>query len=609
VHYALTCKESEIDGVHGYRFILEKDKLTKSFKMFDIKPGEKSVSILQNELIYALKMLNQFSLGKDSVKLYQILNNISQGGKSLTAEEKEILDKFIKNTYQGYGFESKSLENYLDTLLKKMETSKENQDLKLIKDSIVAIRTISKEKSKEIVDKINLIAAEFLSNAYSDIYLKSDSEIEIGVLSAKQSAKVFLKKYINPQDTSKNKMKFISELKLKKPDSIKIDNVEIKFESEQIAGIKVTGTPLWIDTTKARNKNILEFQNRIPIPYSTKADVSNDRNSKIWKSRLFDIKDPFYINLGDVIFNDYKLVNHTEDYSPMDQVLIIKPKERGKVIKKEAVTNLLDAAVFTDLVGFNGSQPNGLIQTEFWRRFYLNRKVSRFIPSYNYCGYFNSIKPKITFSKLESNNKVLELEINDSSQLYVNTIDIFKHTSWSSGGEVNIGFLGLPCFQSMLYLNFGMDILNVPMRLPDVDSTASFHDIKPDDNGEFNKSFISLYPELCWTISPHSKFQIAYSIKYHWLINYSNDFVLVYDSERFLTNDGSAKRSQNIISFKFLATLILSNKANGQIFFRSYYNLIPQNHSQNYFQAQLGYSFNIFDRKAEPPPLKPFEGL
>jgi hypothetical protein len=91
-------------------------------------------------------------------------------------------------------------------------------------------------------------------------------------------------------------------------------------------------------------------------------------------------------------------------------------------------------------------------------------------------------------------------------------------------------------------------------------------------------------------------------MKLNWLTNYSDDIVLVSDTEDCPTN-ASRGCPTEILSFKFVASLKLSSNPNNVIFFRSCYHILPSDKSQNYFQAQLGYSFNIFDRKIEPPPI------
>ena len=125
---------------------------------------------------------------------------------------------------------------------------------------------------------------------------------------------------------------------------------------------------------------------------------------------------------------------------------------------------------------------------------------------------------------------------------------------------------------------------------------------------KYNKAFLNLFPEVYWVISPQSRFQIGYSIKYNWLKNFSHDYVLVTDNKDS-QNDVFKNGWTSTISFKFLASLRLSSKSNNELFFRSCYNYMPKDPSQSYFQAQLGYSFNILDKNIESPPLKPFQGF
>jgi hypothetical protein len=612
-HYILTCKEMETKGIAGYRFELEKDTMKRWFKMINIKSGEKSIAIFKTELLSAIKKLNLGNLDlifkRDSAKLSQIMDNVSKKKKRLSSEERLFLQDLIENAYQYYEYYGPEplIIGELDLLKNKLDSTGKTEDSKWID----TVRVVNMNKAKEIPNQVNALAPEVLSDINLKITFGSDTDMETGILYTYSKAKLYLCNEL-PSDSINNK-KIIE-------DSINIEKVDIKFENEQIADIKVIGNFIKGKNGKSYTNGKSEgfrmvFQNRIPIPYSTKADVSNDKNNcRLRKIRLYETirRDTFYINIKDVIYNDYKLLNQTENYSPIDQVITLKPHERGKVIKKETVSKLLDAAIYTDLVGFNGSKPNGLIQTEISRRFYINRRVCTISPTYLHFGFFNDIKPKITLSKLESNNKVLELSskpVNSNSvQLYTNAIDIFKHTSWSSGGELNLVTAGLPGIQSMMYIDAGAFIHNVPMRLPKMDSTVYLHDIKADEDRLFNKGFLAFYPKINWTISPHSRFQIAYSVIYYWLKNFSKDFMLVSNEQEFLTGISNRHNWATFLSLKFLATMRLPNKTNTQLFFRSYYNYLLRNPSQNYFQAQIGYAFNIFERK-EPPPLKPFEGL
>lgn len=611
IHYFISCKIIETQGIIEYRFELEKDTISICFNITDIKSGEKSIAILKAELLSAIKKLSQENLNhifkRDSARLNQILDNVSKKKNKLTSEERLFLEDLIENGYQAYGPEPKIIGEYLDSLKSKLDSIDSVNDSKWID----TLRIININEAKEIPNQVNALATGVLSEIILKIKLGYDTDDAIGILYAYPKAKLNL----NPKISKDSKLYDIY-----KDDSICIENIDIKFENEQIADIKIAG--YLSKDNEGTSYTVLNegcrmvFQNRVPIPYSTKADVSNDKTkSRFRKIRLYEVtnRNVFYVDFKDVIYNDYRLLNQTENYSPINQTITIKPNENGKYIKKETATKIIEAAIYSDLVGFNSSTPNGLIQTEISRRFYLNRRVSTISPTYFYCGLFNNIKPKVTFSKLESNNKVLELSIkqvdSDSVQLFANDIDIFKHTSWSTGGKLNLITFGLPGIHSMIYIDGGAFIFNVPMRLPPLDSTMSLPDLKIDENRLFNKDFLAFYPEINWTISPHCRFQIAYCIQYYWLRNFSKDFSLVSDEQEFLTGTSLGHDWANFISFKFLATLRLNNETNAQFFFRSYYNYLPGNRSQNYFQAQIGYTFNIFEKKNESPPYNLFEGL
>jgi hypothetical protein len=219
-----------------------------------------------------------------------------------------------------------------------------------------------------------------------------------------------------------------------------------------------------------------------------------------------------------------------------------------------------------------------------------------------------------TLTKIESNNRILDLNTKplagDTVQLFVGTMDLFRHTSWTSGGEVNIGFLGLPYLQSTLYLNVGAYVRNVSMRIPSLEDEIyypPFQDKQVDDERKFSTNIAALFPELTLSVSPHSRFRLTYNAKLYYLFSFTDDFSMVSHKNNFLL--GEEDIHPWVLSLKFLAALRISNEANGELFFRSYFNFLPGYASQNFFQAQIGYAFNIFDSKNGPAPPQPLEDL
>lgn len=399
---------------------------------------------------------------------------------------------------------------------------------------------------------------------------------------------------------------------------LKILEVAIEFEFDQIKNIKVVGA-YKIPRPSRTSKEIMDifdlqpddfmvdtviFQNRVPISYSTKKDVSrdvffNDKEVKLFTNRPFYGKS-LYINFSDVFYNNFKLLNATENYSPVDGIIIVKPGETGKIIYKEKTVNILQAKVFSDFVGLNENQPNGLIQTEISKRVYLNSNIHQFGKRYAYRGWVNSIEPKVVLSKLEGNNRDLILDtfsMDNKIQHYVSTIDFYQHVNFSSGGAVNLFYLGLPKIHTMFYLNFGVSFnrasIAFPIPLDSLNNTA----IQPES---FNVNAVNLYPEFVFSIQPHPSYRFNYTLRWSpYYRIFSNDFRQLNTPEKFLTDGNDGNRQ--MISSEFTASIRPQRDKTGELFFRTFITFIPGDANLNFYQAQVGYSFNILSQKKQVP--------
>lgn len=396
---------------------------------------------------------------------------------------------------------------------------------------------------------------------------------------------------------------------------LEVERVYIEFESNQIKNIKVVGKML--DIEKHIKKTFTElgyinrfndlgeiniaitdvvFQNRVPISYSTKRDISRDvflLNKKNKDVRLFDNEDLFgigvYINLSDVFDNDYNLLNYTENYSPKDGVVMISPGEEAKIIYKEKTLNLLQAKVFSDFVGLDADEPNGLIQTEISKRVYLNTSIRQMGKYYTYFGTLNSFYPRVTLSKLEENNRDLELQTITDPQFVVNdlnhyatTLQTYRFQNFSVGGELNLFYIGLPKLHMMIYANAGAHFGRTSVTYPFVSDSI--------DN-RFNVNSLMWYPEIDINIQPHPSYRFSVDFKYT-SFDILNDAVLQVNSPApYFRNEGDTENRLGII--KFTAAVKPNNEIPGELFFRWTYNWTLGNIDQNFLQAQVGYSFNI----------------
>ena len=372
---------------------------------------------------------------------------------------------------------------------------------------------------------------------------------------------------------------------------IKVDNSE-NGRSREEASVGSTANETFV------------FQNRVPISYSTKRDISRDvfldallsnKEVKLFYNRPVYGKS-LYINFSDVFYNDYKLLNKTENYSPYDTVITIKPGDPGTILLKEKTVNILQAKVFSDFVGFDQDQPNGLIQTEISKRVYLNSSIIQLGKNYAYWGFVNSVNPKLNISKIEENNRSLLLEpLADTlggRTHYIPSMDFFRHQNFSVGGEVNLVYFGFPKIHTVIYINTGIMLRRSSVAFPIPVDSLNEVPIEPDP---FNVTSVSIWPEIDISLNPHPSYSFAFDMKYSSFRILNDNFLQVNSPRQFF--DTGKDVPSDIITFKFTGMIKPNRNAPGSLFFRWLYSYIPQERNQNFLQAQVGYSFNILSNK------------
>jgi hypothetical protein len=81
-----------------------------------------------------------------------------------------------------------------------------------------------------------------------------------------------------------------------------------------------------------------------------------------------------FIKLSDLLIYDIVLENEKEDYSPANKVISLAPHNPIIELRKEKRSKILDISAYTDFVGLDQQQPNGLIQFEVKRRIIINSR-------------------------------------------------------------------------------------------------------------------------------------------------------------------------------------------------------------------------------------------
>jgi hypothetical protein len=429
---------------------------------------------------------------------------------------------------------------------------------------------------------------------------------------------------------NKNKKQFNFGNLASKKDSIIIDSVVIEFQESAAQNIKVLG--------KIKGEPVL-FENRIPISYSKKGDVIQIADDNYLYTGLRD--GTFYsLKLKNVLFlNNYSLHLFTENYAPKDQIISLKPGDTGTAILKEKTGKLLSTRIYTDFMGINENASNGLIQTEVDFSIPLNTSYSPFSNktgakkgAYSYIGGFNFIKPQFVLSKIENKNRRLLLSklnvdnklkdylttsypnqsfelpdtntagnkqfdsyyIKDSTLYYASYLDVLKHQTMSVGFDINLILLGIPGFHSRFYLNFGMHVNLLETRRTEtvLDTILGQQTLVNIDEPA---AALLIYPAIVWEASPDSRLQLNLSYKpilYNVFNGYS--FLPAYHKRKIEKNDYTGFPIENVALIHQVEGLVTYRvTTSNTIFGRFRYSLVSDNSNENFWQVQLGFSFDL----------------
>lgn len=398
--------------------------------------------------------------------------------------------------------------------------------------------------------------------------------------------------------------------------SFLIDNVEIEFEDGVIKN-------LFADLMPVDNNGIpllfssVRFKNTIPISVSSRNDKDEFSNYNIYISDFAAFKNKFKLesssnnasllkfsatadisqSIGNKAQNicfilpdmiDYLEVLETdkEDYSPQNCVVRLNKANPIQKLTKIKRSKILTLKAFSDFVGVQKEQPNGLIQFEASRKFFLSTKKMGFKKIY--FGYFNYIEPKVVFSKIEENNKHLILDESGIDKDFlpfnkkvfdVNPIEILKHQSFAFDLDLSFWKINLPTIKSNLQFKVSIGL----GQLSTLDSINVINKIlaKSDVPNISNLNFLRTGTSIMYEIKPDSRYglTVGYDLRNY---NILNENYYAFDSN--FSNLGNS----------FWAEALLKVDTNSIIFFRHRFSFTSPIGNGNFVQVQLGYLVDLF---------------
>lgn len=555
--------------------------------------------------------------GADNIEFaFHVVFYTRVGGKVLVEENFDIQGsmyefELIKHNENGYyyGFMKSTSDirkNYTFKLLKMDSQSLEIE----IKKGLEKFKNLDTSITDDLTKKADYLASTYFQKAVINEITVVDRRPVAGSISIEKSiSKMYESKFyslpslMKIQELQRKKeyrklaggdtTNLINRIKRKNNKigkinntELNIENVQIQFEGGYIENIIVEA----IDKDKKKYK----FQNTLPIGFTSKRN--HEFAKYIW---LHDHNTQMHIRLGQILDYTPNLRVNTRDYSPADTVVVSKdlPIVNTK-LPKLATSKILQARIFSDFVGLNKENPNGLIQTEIGKRIVINsrRLVQNWLPRSVNFGFFEYIEPSLTISKFDENNYNLPVVhkediVSKSISNYVSTLDVFRYENISLGVDFNLGLLDIQTLKSTIYFNVGYRLGKTSLvdTIKQYDNTSNKF-VNTGVVNQFTVNTARVYPEILWKIKPDSTYGVQASYRYNRYYIPNPNVFQVADSKSF--KESYAKHFHSIELCAFY-----SPNPNSELFLRYRLHIQRNEENLNFQQFQIGYSFYPFTRK------------
>ncbi|CAD5277584.1 MULTISPECIES: peptidoglycan-binding protein [unclassified Imperialibacter] len=391
-----------------------------------------------------------------------------------------------------------------------------------------------------------------------------------------------------------------------------IDSIQLEFKDGFIENIRVTGQVESIHNLIGRR---LKFDNSYPFGFSRKSDFQNIMHNENWNlqaySNLFQNakgeSDRFQLRTNQFI-NNYIQEHQVgrRDYSPRNSVHIVtfdKQKISTLTLHKTERSRLFEARVYSDFVGFQKGSENGILQTEISKQ--LNIMTGRFPRRiFNWTivnfGLFSQVTPNLTISKIEADNKTLQLRYRDDfinggyePVKYVSTLDLRSHENLSVGFDFNSFLWDIPDVKSTFSFDHGFRYGRVDI----LDSTRVADQGTPKMSGKVDEFGVDTFRAMWIRANWHLQTVEDFQFDFNWSLNsmYLRDdrFQQVGKYEDFENSDRrTAPLSESTYyRIELNAQWNPAGEINGKIFFRYRYFWENGFWRTGFNQAQVGYSF------------------
>ena len=379
--------------------------------------------------------------------------------------------------------------------------------------------------------------------------------------------KITIYKPLTSNATKVSKWKFWKKNRMKKDQGreLKINSAQIVFEDGTIKNIIIEGT-------NPEGEKVT-FSNIYSVGITTRANIIDFNNISL---NLELSRNYTPINLSDVIKYERKVNLRTNDFSPADVALVLYPNKPQELFKAPS-SKLFQLNMFSDFVGLNENNPNGLVQVEFTKRINLwTKRTDAWLNSGK--GRFTHLLPSFEISKLEENNRSIELsQFKNGVQItnYLNPLELYRYSYARISNEINIYDLQGPSVSVHLNAFGGIGITNVK-------DTVLVNAVEtPYDE---NVNTLMYGANVKFLFNPESRWSYQLSSRFTKLKPLSDNFNFASIEK----NEYKEEANDLMTTWEFL--LSWNAGADNQIFGRFRFNHELKYLNNNFTEFQIGYS-------------------
>jgi len=390
-------------------------------------------------------------------------------------------------------------------------------------------------------------------------------------------------------------------------DTMIVSNFQMEFENGFMEQVMISGK-------LASSDEPISFTNKYPIGFSSKRDFEKLGYTSLFSKALKNGQ-KYQLSMDEFFLYNQEHFFQRRDFSPGNDVVKRNiNKDSDFELYRDKNNDILEGKVFTDIVGINEDNPNGLVQFEISKQFVLQTRRMGLFGSRGYGlngGLLHSLNLYATLAKIEENNRDLRFEsfnqiINNQlySITYAPTMDLFSQNYLRVGGELELITFDSPALKSKWVLTAGFEgaLTRVFERkyelqednivITDTLDPISVPTIRPILGLDYH-----IFSD--GRVGAIINFQTSYS----YLLNTTNTqdnapLVQVGDPEIYLQrNSGFTDEVNNdrfFFTFGIKEFFIKgANENRGKLFFRAQLHWLVNHGNEYFYQIQGGYAVNL----------------